>query len=415
MTSVRAAARWRPTDAQRGLMTIAAIGCLAALVLGRPTVVLLAAPALGVLLAGRLRPAPAELHIDWEIGPVRMLEGEEITVEVRVDATLGRVSGTLPVVGMPHHVQFTSDTRGTRWTVTPRRWGRWPVGPLRLRITAPTGLVYAEFWLPLPEITVYPATPRLDLVPAADRLARRIGEHVATATGHGGEFAMVRPLRPGDSARHINWAVSSRRQEPHINERFADHAQDVVVAVDTYSDVGPPGRRSLDVAVRGATATVSGYLRRHDRVGLVVVGGMLRWIGPDASARQFYRIVEYLLDMRRWDSVVEPDLDRVPRQALPPGALVVVFSPLLDDRAVHVVADLRERGFGVIVVDVLTCEPPVPASGNGLTLRLWRLDRVAVRQNLTDLGVPVLSWDATESLDLVLGPLSRRPVARMRR
>ena len=50
-------------------------------------------------------------------------------------------------------------------------------------------------------------------------------------------------------------------------------------------------------------------------------------------------------------------LTRLPRAALPPGALIVVFSPLLDPRLIEALRDLRERGFSVLVVDVLNAEP----------------------------------------------------------
>ena len=406
--------RWRPSNTQRRLVTVAALACLAALIAGRPTLVLLAAPLVGALLASWLRPAPRHLRVDWDAGPARALEGDPITITSTVDAPVGRVTGTSALAGMPHEVRPGGDTDAALWTVLPRRWGRWPIGPLHLDVTDQTGLLHTDLELPLPEVIVYPATPRLDLLPAGDRLARQIGEHVAAAVGHGGEFATVRPLQPGDPARHINWAVSSRRQALHVNARFAERALDVVVAVDTFSDVGPPGARTLDVAVRGAAATVAGYLRHHDRVGVVVLGGMLRWVGPDSADRQFYRIMESILDMPRWESVVDPEIDRIPRQALPAGALVVMFSPLLDERAVRAITDLRQRGFPVIVCDVLTCEPPQrrPRNGDGadLALRLWRLDRIALRHELAGLGVPVVRWDGTDSLDLALGPLRRAPL-----
>lgn len=402
--------RWRPTNTQRRLVTVAAVTVLAALVIGRPTLVLVAAPLLGALLASWLRPPPRTVRITWDAAPTRLAEDEPVTLRATVDPPMATVDGSCAVGGMPHQIRHSAASAGAVWTVLPHRWGRWPIGPLHLDLTDQTGLLHARLVLPLPELTVYPATPRLDLLPAGDRMARQIGEHVAAAVGHGGEFAMVRPLQPGDPARHINWAVSRRRQALHVNARFAEHALDVVVAVDTFTDVGPPGGRMLDVAVRGAAATVAGYLRHHDRVGVVVLGGMLRWIGPDSTQRQFYRIVESLLDMPRWDSVVDPMIDRIPRQALPAGALVIVFSPLLDERAVHVIADLRQRGFPVVVVDVLTCEPLQPRRGRGLALRLWRLDRLALRQDLAGLGVPVVRWDGSDSLDLALGPLRRRPL-----
>lgn len=399
---------WTPTGTQRRLATVAGIALVAALVLGRAQVVLLAAPLLGALAAAWLRPPPCALYLRWRCVPTRVLEGEPCTVEVVVQAPVGTVAGVLPLAGMPHEVLTVAGRDRAQWTVTPRRWGRWPIGPLRVRITAFTGLLAAECSLSLDELTVYPASPRLGVFPATERLVRQIGKHVAAAAGHGSEFAAVRPLLPGDSARRINWAVSSRRQELHVNEYWTERALDLVIAVDTFSDVGPAGRRTLDVAVRGASAAAAGYLRHHDRVGVVMLGGMLRWIAPESAGRQFYRIIEYVLDMPRWESVVDPDIDRIPRQALPSGALVVMFTPLLDERAVHVVRDLRERGFPLIVVDVLTCEPPADRSESSqLALRLWRLDRLALRRSLADLGVQVLPWEGTSALDLVFGPLRR--------
>ena len=132
--------------------------------------------------------------------------------------------------------------------------------------------------------------------------------------------------------------------------------------------------------------------------------------------RQFYRIAELML-RARYDSFVTPDVGRIPRTALPPGTLVVVFSPLLDPRAFGALTDLRQRGFPLIVVDTLRDEPPVSpraAQGrrDGLALRLWRLDRAATRAALRDLGVPVLRWDADAELDSVLAPLRQPPAVR---
>jgi uncharacterized protein (DUF58 family) len=145
-------------------------------------------------------------------------------------------------------------------------------------------------------------------------------------------------------------------------------------------------------------------------VGVVALGGVLRWLGPAAGARQFYRIAEMVFDVRR-DSVVTPDLDRIPRTALPPGALVILFSPLLDERALGAVTDLRERGLAVIVVNVLRYEPPALSRSpvSGLAVRLWRLDRVALSRTLARLGVPLLDWEAGAGLDAVLSPVRRLP------
>ena len=245
------------------------------------------------------------------------------------------------------------------------------------------------------------------LVPA--ELLRRIGEHTGRAVGEGVEFASIRPYLPGDQLRDVNRAVSIRRGQLHVNQRAAARAADLVVMIDAFGDSGPVSERSVDLAVHGTAALVTAYLRVSDRAGLVVLGGLLRWLGPAAGDRHFYRIAEMML-AARYDSYITPDVGRIPRTALPPGTLVVVFSPLLDRRGFGAITDLRQRGFPLIVVDTLRDEPPPGNRADArLALRLWRLDRTATRTALRDLGVPVLQWPESTELDGVLAPLSKPP------
>jgi uncharacterized protein (DUF58 family) len=193
------------------------------------------------------------------------------------------------------------------------------------------------------------------------------------------------------------------------NPRAAARPADLVVMIDAFGDSGPVSERTLDLAVHGAAALVTAYLRVSDRVGLVVLGGLLRWLGPAAGDRQFYRVAEMML-AARYESFVTPDVGRIPRTALPPGTLVVVFSPLLDPRGFGAIADLRQRGFPLIVVDTLRDEPPPGTRTDArLALRLWRLDRTATRTRLQALGIPVLHWDSDTELDTVLAPLRQPP------
>jgi uncharacterized protein (DUF58 family) len=100
---------------------------------------------------------------------------------------------------------------------------------------------------------------------------------------------------------------------------------------------------------------------------------------------------------------------------LPPGALVVVFSPLLDQRFVEALRDMRERGFSMLVVDVLNTEPPARRrTEDRLARRLWRMEQDAIRFSLRELGVPVVHWDGEEPLDLPLAAHTRRPMAARR-
>jgi uncharacterized protein (DUF58 family) len=410
---------WRPSLRAANLATAALLGLLAAILTGHAALVLLAAPALGALaLMPRRRPPAPEVTV--MLSGARCFEGEEVTVTATIGMPGGHPLDEITAELMPaSQVELVSGAAAqvflpegrvtASWVVRPGRWGRYPPGAVLAR----AGLGGAEVLIraepdPL-EVFPRPARMRPRLVPA--ELLRRIGEHTGRAVGAGTEFAGLRPYQPGDQLRDVNRAVSIRRGQLHVNQRAAERAADLVIMIDAFGPAeGAVADRTLDLAVHGAATLAAAYLRVSDRAGVVVLGGALRWLGPAHGDRQFYRIAELLLQAR-YDSWVTPDLDRIPRTALPPGTLAVIFSPLLDPRGLAALTDLRRRGFPLIVVDTLRDEPPAVArpADASLALRLWRLDRAATRSALRALGVPVLPWTDDAELDSVLAPLRQPP------
>jgi len=410
---------WRPSIRAANLATAALLGLLAAILTGHAALVLLAAPALGALaLMPRRRPPAPDVTV--ALSGTRCFEGEEVTVTATIGVPGGHPLDEITAELMPApRVELVSGAAAqvflhegwvtATWVVRPGRWGRYPPGAVLARagLGGAQVLIRAE---PGPlEVFPRPARMRPRLVPA--ELLRRIGEHTGRAVGAGTEFAGLRPYQPGDQLRDVNRAVSVRRGQLHVNQRAAERAADLVIMIDAFGlGEGAVADRTMDLAVHGAATLAAAYLRVSDRAGVVVLGGALRWLGPAHGDRQFYRIAELLLQAR-YDSWVTPDLDRIPRTALPPGTLAVVFSPLLDPRGLAALTDLRRRGFPLIVVDTLRDEPPAVArpADAGLALRLWRLDRAATRSALRALGVPVLPWTDDAELDSVLAPLRQPP------
>jgi uncharacterized protein (DUF58 family) len=184
----------------------------------------------------------------------------------------------------------------------------------------------------------------------------------------------------------------------------------VLLLVDASSDAGERGSTPLDLALRGATATAQAYLAASDRVGLITYQSGVRWLAPGHGARHFLKIAEAILagpPNRSRDN----RLDVLPKSAIPPGALVLVFSPLLDQRFIETLRDLRERGHMMLVIDVLNGEPEVGRSSLGrLSRKFWQMEQEAIRFSLRELGIPVVHWDGRQSLDLPLAPYTRRPL-----
>jgi len=137
----------------------------------------------------------------------------------------------------------------------------------------------------------------------------------------------------------------------------------------------------------------------------------VRWIAPGLGARHYYRIMDLMLaDPGLTDTRSrEAGITRLPRAGLPPGSLILVFSPLLDRGLVETLRDLRERGFSVLIIDVLNAEPSDRRDSlSALARRIWRMEQQAIRFSLRELGIPLVHWDGEQSLDEPLAPYTRR-------
>ena len=419
-SAARQPVTWQAVPRLRRLATIAVVVVIAAVLTRHASLLLAGAPALAALAATRRGTRPGTLDAAVTAAPSRCFEGEDVEVIATVTTPMDEVTFRIepgPAVelgeGQATQVVVAGQPARARWVLRPRAWGRRVICTVTVECTDGVGETTLVLRPEPVEVFPHPPPTRATLLPAD--LLRRIGEHTAATPGAGIEFFGIRGYQPGDRLRDLNWAVTSRLGQPYVNQRAALRAADLVIMIDAFSDVGPPGDTTLDLAVRGAAGLATTYLRTGDRVGVVVLGGVLNWLAPSPGNRQFFRIVEMAFGVR-FPSEAIPDLDRVPRTALPPRALVVLFSPLLDRRALNAVTDLRQRGVSLVIVDVLTYEPPMerrlPATQ--LAVRLWRLDRGALRASLAGLGVPVLSWDSGTGLEGAQAPLRGRRVRAVR-
>jgi uncharacterized protein (DUF58 family) len=440
--------RWRLSRHSRRLLTLAIAGLLLAVLNRRPELVGVAAPALLLLAAGGLRAGhsrPPRVAVRISPATARLFEGEpgwlDLTADdladgydLRWDFHPGR--GIEPTSA----VTTTANPAGAaRFTFTVPRWGKRQAGTAELVVHDRWRLAEGRAVVTLPSLDVYPRPGAQEAVVTLSRLPNRLGEHVARVQGDGAEFFGLREYVPGDRQRQINWPASTRRGRLMVSTHPAERSQDVVLLVDATSDVGKPGTSALDFGLRGASAAARAYLERRDRVGVITYQyGGARWLAPSLGRRQVYRVIDTMLQAdASWSR--GSSFARLPRAALPPGALVVAFSPLLDQRFVESLRDLRERGFSVVVVDVLNESPPGPrlpalglpvaslpagrlataglAAAGGVTelaRRLWQMEQQAIRFSLRELGLPVIHWNGTDPLDLPLAPYSRRPMVARR-
>ena len=404
--------RWRASPLTGAIATCAGFALAAALIGSRWELIAFAAPLVGVLCSiGWQRPLP-RVHVHAEPGLSRCFETEPTQVAVWATVESGGVAAkvTLTAVagmrlevldGIPHERQTV--------TVAAERWGHYPIRA-QVDVVAPGGLRVGRETVDAADVYVFPlAPPQPTAIPRAE-LLDRLGTHLTRHIGPGVEYADVRPYVPGDQLRAVNWPVSARRGSLHVTERLTDRAADVAVLVDTYAQPPGPATEATERMVRGAVQVVQSALRNGDRAGVVALGGRRpRWLGVDIGRRQFYRVLDTVLGAG--DSFETTTGTLAPRAAVPPGAIVVAFSTLLDTEFALALIDLRKRGHVVVAVDVLQGSP-FGDELDPLVARMWRLQRSFMYRDMGTIGVDVVSWRADSTLEqsMHLVPDHRRPV-----
>jgi uncharacterized protein (DUF58 family) len=398
-----------------GYVGLAALGLLAGLVFGRVELVALAAPFALAALAGAALARDPRLEARLALDRERALEGEQVlvTLELRSVPGADRVDVLLPLpeelraaAGNPRAVVLRAgEPRTLELAVACERWGAFALGPLLLRARDPLGFHAWERAAGAREpLRVYPSVETLHALLPPLETQVFVGNQVSRAKGEGIEFADVREWAPGDRVRRINWRASARRGELWVNEQHPERNTDVILFLDTFAEVRRHGRGTHDLAVRAATSLAHRYLRRKDRVGLVSFGGYLSWLLPGSGTLQLYRIVDSLLQTDVVLSFATRGVDVLPPRTLPPKALVLALTPLLDTRSAAALLDLRARGFDLVVVEV----SPVPFVRPGkdelaqLAHRVWKLSREALRARYERAGVPVAEWRDGVPLDVPL-------------
>ncbi|MBT2234907.1 DUF58 domain-containing protein [Nonomuraea sp. NEAU-A123] len=119
------------------------------------------------------------------------------------------------------------------------------------------------------------------------------GAHRTAHRGSGIDFTGLRAYGDGDDARHIDWNVTARLNEPHLRVFTEDRELTVWLVLDRSASMaaGRPGRGKHDVLAELALVLARLFGRGGNRVGALLFDtGMLRVVPPGTSRRHALRI-----------------------------------------------------------------------------------------------------------------------------
>ena len=236
-------------------------------------------------------------------------------------------------------------------------------GSCSLRLSSMFGLSEKRLTLPAPaDIRVYPR----HLVKSLETgRAKAFGWSGVTPSRYKGgrlEFVDIREYSIGDPLKDVNWRASARLGRTLVNEWRIERGLDCVVVVDLSSESLPKvGEWSArPEVITAAYELTSSLVAAGNRVGMLVMGNILKKIRPGFGSRHLQLMVENLVDSQEgtvWSmGYTEEFLGLFFRKQYTTrgGTLFFVFawpSPELFET----VKSLSEKGFtcNSVLVDVL--------------------------------------------------------------
>ncbi|MCP3991243.1 MAG: DUF58 domain-containing protein [Actinomycetia bacterium] len=408
-------------------VVVTAMAAVSAITSGRPELALLAAPWAVLLVLGLVSTRPGQTRATVALDTNRVLVGDEVEIEVVVEGPIDGWVEAKPVPApsfwprgpcdsdRPVTPQADVMTPGRpvtlRCSLTATEWGSHDLGRVQLTVRQTYGLIQwsgtttGQRWL-----RVHPTPMDLRRLVAPWLVRRLTGTHYSAEADRGIEYADIRPFVAGDSQRDINWRISARSGELWVSQRHPERATDVVLLLDSFVEAGHDVRSVVGLAIEAAIALAESHLARTDRIGLVELGGVVRWVVPAAGQLQLQRLADALLTTGLHANASDRDLSIVPRRALPARSFVVALSPLLDTRFIDALFELRGAGHDVVVIDCMAHgDPAVPArsEASAVARRMWQAERTMVRDRLATHGIAVGRWVPGNHLDVVLADLTR--------
>lgn len=272
--------------------------------------------------------SPAEVEVSVGTGA-----GRPVTVILREGLHPGLAAAPLRREVVVHGEEEV------RWTysLSPRRRGEHPAGPLTARVLGPWKLAWAQAdLLPAEPVRVYPQV-RWDgrvgqLVALAQR--QRLGQIPQRMHGVGTEPYALREYLPGDAISRIHWKATARHGRPVTREDTWERSARLVVLLDCARAMASmDGRRSkLDYAVAATLALTRVAAARGDQVTIVAFADrVLRTVRVRSGGRGAALAYEALYDLEAqlaepaYDLAAEATFDVEPR-----SATAVLFTSVVD-------------------------------------------------------------------------------------
>lgn len=158
---------------------------------------------------------------------------------------------------------------------------------------------------------------RLELVARKNAAGLRPGDYLTAVRGGGLMFHETRKYVVGESARRIDWNITARLGEPHVQVHLEERQREVIVALDVSPSMhlGTGYKTKLEHAVELAATLAVTAVESGDRLGWVIFADQVLDEGhPRGGRPQLFRALRSMLaHTEPWS---RPVLESDPRMAI---------------------------------------------------------------------------------------------------
>lgn len=310
--------------------------------------------AAALLLDAVLAPRAGAFDVSLRLpGVLSLGNEEEIGVEIRNRSGLGgrgwlRVQ--VPETWSPRRLlePLTLEPRRiveAAYRATPRKRGKFELGPVHLRLPSPLGLLWRDYAFDArQEAKIYPAVAaikRFDLLSRKLR-TRDLGLRSQRQRGQGMEFARLREHHPDDGLRSIDWKATARRGRFICREYQIERCQNIVLLIDAGRMMTEEvdGVVKIEYVLQAALLLARVAARFDDRVGALVFSDRIERLTPLRKGHAATRALAealYEVQPRLTEANYEAAFAALNTQYRK-RALVVLFTNLVDQGTTELIS-----------------------------------------------------------------------------
>jgi uncharacterized protein (DUF58 family) len=230
------------------------------------------------------------------IAPLRVPVGEETTVTLRLENTSLSPTGLLlaednlprGMSARPRFVIDRLDARGQRdvfYKVRSQVRGRFPIGPLTVRITDPFGMCEVARAFPeVGELTVIPIVEPLPVVMLGGEWTGSNDSHPSSIPSAGEDDIGTREYRHGDPLHRVHWRSTARRGELMVRREEHPRQSRATILLDARAGAHHgEGKFSSVEWVVSAVASLAVHLIRREFTIRVIAMPASRWAAADRT------------------------------------------------------------------------------------------------------------------------------------